>query len=276
MHGTALPSPLRDLWRVLLAALLIALLLEVVYLIAANALLGGGFLERKINGDPKKLLVEIDRPWSVVPGRVEVDRVKIRVQDSSAQFQLDLRGVTVHVSLWALTERTLHATRVRVDSTSFRYRNKIEDTPAARAGARHYAPIPGFADPPIDSAWPRRPKGDIWTVQLENIETGVSELWVQQYRYAGRGHASGSFLLKPTERLWLENARLVLPQSALTQGARDPVFGKFQVEVRGRVPELSLVDKSGIDLLRAFHGGSTLTAEVESVPSPRFAGLVWL
>jgi hypothetical protein len=62
---------------------------------------------------------------------------------------------------------------------------------------------------------------NLWTIHLENVDVGLRELWIQQFRYVGSGRASGAFRLRPARTLWVGPASLELSPGQLTAGGQE-------------------------------------------------------
>src|SRR5207247_893338 len=94
------------------------------------------------------------RAWSLWPGRVHVDGLRVLMQDRNVQFVLTIDHADVDVRLRELARRTFHATRVRGDGLSFRFRHRIQPEAADRPFVTALAPVPPFEDPPLYESGP--------------------------------------------------------------------------------------------------------------------------
>lgn len=210
--------------RTLLLVLALALIaFEIIYLVAVNAMLRTGSLPRWANAaTPKNLHLEIGPAWSVWPGRVHAEWVELRFQDRNLQFQVSLENATVDVSLWKLPAKVVHLTRVRGDNTRYLFRHKVESPKGLEKRLAGYPKIEGFADPPVFTEARKPPLSDeeydLWTVQLGDVDVAVSELWFLEYRWSGKGRATGGFRLQPERDAQTERCVLTLDEGTLKAG----------------------------------------------------------
>ncbi len=222
--GAEVPTPAgveRKLRRRLLIAALLLLAPWLFYLLAANLVLltGMGW----VVGSSNQITLGYDRAWSLWPGRAQLRGFRLTFQDVNLQFAIDLEKADVRFDISELTARTFHVTRLRGEGTSFRMRHRIAPESASAPWVRAFAPIPEFRDPPLlEASVPEPPipdsEYDLWTIHLEDVDVGVSELWVQFVRFAGQGRASGAFRLEPARKLWVGPATLALAQGRVSIG----------------------------------------------------------
>lgn len=252
----------------MLVALGITLGCELLYVTAANLVLATPWLENALSSKPEKLRVEIGRAWTVIPGRVHLEDFRLRLQDRNVQFLLELRDADLDFELSDLLKRRFTVDRLTVDETKFYLRHKLatEAGPVEERRARAYPPIEGFADPPRkQSSSSSSGKGKPWTVRIEDISTTVGELWIQEFRYAGRAKLRGSFELTPGERLWVEGAHVEFARAPLTLGRDGEFLSELEGELRANIVTHSLEGQSTLDLFRHFSGQSKLRATVQSI-----------
>ncbi len=107
----------------------------------------------------------------------------------------------VDIRLWQLPGKTFHLTRVRAEGVRYLFRHKVADTEGIERRLALYPKIAGFSDPPLFTE-PKRPplsdeQYDLWTIQLEDVDADVKELWFLEYRFTGTGRAKGGFRLQP-------------------------------------------------------------------------------
>lgn len=253
----------------ILAVLLVAF--EVVYVIAINLVLRAGTIPRLANAEvPDKLHIEIGPAWSVWPGRVHADFVTLRFQDRNVQFSVALEHAVVDLRLWELPFKVMHLTRIRGDNTRYLFRHKVESPKGLEARLAQYPKIPGFADPPVFTAARTPPltdkQYDLWTIELNDVDVSVAELWFLEYRWRGQGHVTGGFHLKPERDAYTERCVLAMEDGTLQAGpyvvanqfagrltaqldrhdprkiAGEQIFAKISIEtdLRGDVPNLNV------------------------------------
>ncbi len=218
------------------AALIVALLLAplVLYLGLGNLFLNAGGVGL-ILGGTREITLKYRYAWTLWPGRVNLRDFHLTFQDANVEFALDLAHANVRIELTELPGRTFHATRLRGDGAAFRMRHRIQPDAVHAPWVRALAPIPEFSNPPLFEATvptPPIPEGNyrLWTVHLEDVDVGISELWVQFIRYRGHARATGAFQLRPARSLWVGPAALDFNDGRVTLG-EDQILGSL----RGRM-----------------------------------------
>jgi hypothetical protein len=172
---------------------------EGVYLIAGNAIIWL-WLQEKI-ATTKDTRLRYASGWSVWPGVIHVKNFSLTNEDSSIQWMLRLREATFTLDFFDLPGQKFHASSIRAEGVEFRLRLKRTKEQAKDPRVAALPPIPGFADPPLvpDVAPPPVTDAhyDLWRVQLDDVEAGVEEVWVEDARVVGPGRVSGTFYFKP-------------------------------------------------------------------------------
>jgi hypothetical protein len=276
-------------WLLVVALVLVAF--EVVYAIAINLVLRSGIIAKVANeASPDDLHLEIGPAWSVWPGRVHADTVELRFQDRNVQFFVHVERAVVDVALWRLPFKYVQLTRVRGENVRYDFRHKVESPKGLEKRLAHYPKIEGFPDPPVFTK-PRTPpladdEYNLWTVELNDVDVSVSELWFLEYRWRGQGRATGGFHLKPERDASTERCVLTMEDGTLQAGPHvvaehfagrftaqldrhDPrqvqgvaIFGKISLEtdLHGDVPNLNAMklylEPSDVEVSR---GAGTLT-----------------
>jgi hypothetical protein len=207
-------------WRLLVAVAA----LELVYLLAANVVLKTSLLKDfAARGDDLKL--DYDSAYSVLPGRIHVERLRVRFHDRNVEFLIGVERGTLDVSLHELAMKRFHALRVDGSAVSYRMRHKVSRVGKEGPRLAAYPPIPGFADPPLYAKGEDRPSPpipeeeyDLWEVKVEGVRAEVAEVWILEYRYRGPGLATGSFHVRPALTYEVPHATLDVRGGTLTLG----------------------------------------------------------
>jgi hypothetical protein len=258
---------LKTVGRGLVIALALVVGLELVYALAANIILKTSVLEGWLNVKPETLKVTYQSAWSLIPGRVNVRGLSIRNQDSSLQFLLEIDEATADIELLEVTQRRFHVTRVTASGTRFRVRNRVarDNTDQRRLAA--YPPIEGFTDPPLEP-WnlPDKKLGSRpFTIELENVDATLSELWVVEYRYVGPGRARGGFRLVPGKRVRVGPVHLELASGALTAGAKQKVASRFSTKLTSTIQDFDVKAVKGRQVFDQISAHGSLDAQIESL-----------
>ncbi len=201
-----------------------------VYLVAIHVVLATPLLRHFANKKPEKFLLEYGSAWSIIPGRVHVRALRIRFKDSVAETYLSIDKVDTTVELLPLAKKILRFRGPRLSNASVRVRPRMHPEDVRESSMQGMATIPGFDGPPLAKTEPREPPelDKYWTIDLQNAEIDLRELWIDTYRFAGRARATGGFFLKPTQEFELRPSRIEVTEGVLTLANRP--FGR---ELRG-------------------------------------------
>lgn len=244
----------RGWWqRLLRLALGSALLLEGLYLVGANTFLNAGGLAKAF-GSTNAVNVTFERAWSFWPGTVHVRGVRVVFQDANLQWALDMQRAVVLVRLPALASRTFRATSVRGEGTVFRMRHRVAPEAAGHPSLKALAPLPEFPGPPLFEAGPPEPPiaevdYNLWTIEIEDVDVQIAELWVQQFRYLGKARAQGAFRLRPAREVWVHPASLELASGSVRVGSEELV-GSLRGSIGCRVHPFDVRKPTGTEALR--------------------------
>jgi hypothetical protein len=247
----ALPHVSAVAWRLILAVAL----LEFVYVAVASVVLKTSLLKDfAARGDD--LAVDYRSAYSVLPGRIEVEGLRVRFHDRNVEFLIAVEDGTLDVSLHELFVRRFHALRVDGRQVSYRMRHKVMGVGKEGPRLAAYPPIPGFRDPPLYAKGEDLPAAPIpdekyalWEVKVEGVRAEVAEVWILEYRYRGSGLATGAFHIQPAREYDVERATLDLYGGTLTLGDR-AVAKKTTLAIECSVVESDPRRLSGLDPLR--------------------------
>jgi hypothetical protein len=241
--------------------------LAVLAVLVSNALLRTPLLRKLVNAKPEELVVDYRGAASWLPGRLSFDSLTLRSRDRNIEFEAALQGVTLRVSLADLAQRRFHTTRVRARTLSFRLRERLTPAEATPARLARYPRIEGYADPPLLPTTPPPPETAEapWRVVIDDLEiASVEEIWIDSWRWRGKGSVAGAFELLPGREARVGPARLEVAVGAL-------LYGDFKVAERtlGAVwCELPRYDSRiypGDEVWKIMSGGSTLRADLDSI-----------
>ncbi|HKO50158.1 MAG TPA: hypothetical protein VJV79_20650 [Polyangiaceae bacterium] len=197
--------------------------LEFVYLVGANSFLNLGLLPLAFEST-NQVKASISGGWSVLPGHVHFRNARFVFQDHNLQFSIDMKSGFLVLHLSELARHTVHASHLRGEGVAFRMRHRVEPWSKNEPAVGTFPPIPEFPAPAVfEARVPERPLTDaeynLWTVHFDDVDASVSEVWVQAFRYQGKGRARGQFQLKPARTLWVGPASLDLEPGLLSAGA---------------------------------------------------------
>lgn len=252
--------------------------LPVLVVLASNVLLRTNLLRSLINGDPDSFVVEYRGARSWFPGHLSFDSLTLRSNDHNAEFEAALRGLELRVSLADLLRRRFHATRVRARKLEFRLRELLRREEATPARLARYPGIEGFADPPLLQTTPSRsePAGSPWRVVIDDLAVAsVEEIWIDAWKWTGKGRVAGEFELLPGREARVGPARLEVTVGELLHGdskVAQRTFGAVWCEL----PRYDTQAYPGNDVWKIMSGGSELRGDLASLAflSPDAGGSV--
>jgi hypothetical protein len=228
----------------LLGAGLALLGAQLVYLLAANTILWTRSLDGWVTGASKDLSLEVESGWTLWPGRVHVRGVELHFADHNVQFSVALESAVVDLALWQLPTKTFHLTRVRAQGVRYLFRHRVKDPVGIERRLALYPKIAGYADPPlfVGPALPPLSDADynLWTIQLDDVDVAVRELWFLEFRFTGQGRARGAFRLQPQRDARTDACSLDLNGAlqAGTQTVASKLTGRIEAQLDRHDPRL--------------------------------------
>src|SRR5690606_34481209 len=207
----------RTIGKVLGGVLAAAVLLELVYIVAARVMLKK--LPEWASYDALQITYADAGSW--IPGRAWVKDFVVSGHDSNIQFEVRVKEAQVEVSLLDLLSKHFHATQAVTSGVEFRMRHNVEQMAGQERRLAAFPEIRGYAEPPLypdEPSGPAGPPEDAWLIQMENVTAQVNEVWVVEYRYAGRGMARGGFTLDPGRAFHLQPSEFVWEGGELSVG----------------------------------------------------------
>jgi hypothetical protein len=240
--------------RVLRIVAIAVLVVEVIYIVGANLLLTFGGVQ-KMFASTDAVKSDFLRAWTVFPGILHVQKLRLTVMDHNVQCTVFLEKAVVTVRLRELPKKVFHATRLRGSGLTLHFRNRVQPEDAHLPSTRALPPVTGMDDPPLyEARVPEAPipdaKYDLWTVHIEDVDVEVTELWAQQFRYLGHGRARGAFELKPARHLWVGPATLELSPGRLLSGPDAPFLVDFGGRIACTVHWFDVRIPQGLEVLR--------------------------
>src|SRR5581483_3508053 len=212
--------------RVARMALVGLVALQVLYLVAANVALHFDLIPNTLWRATHQARMHWDSAWSPWYGRVYVRGFSLRFDDEN-EVQLDLGAdrATVDVSLIELLRRRVTLPRVRAGTVSYRMVTKVTKAQAQalpeRVAAFPPSRVPGFS--PVKKGGPRQRRTQeqvhkLWRVELRDATAGLSDLWLDEYRYSGPGRVQGGFIFEPQKSITMAPAQLELFGGTVSAG----------------------------------------------------------
>ncbi|WP_437943925.1 hypothetical protein WMF27_06210 [Sorangium sp. So ce281] len=243
--------------RALKALLILPIALWLGYVVVVNVMLSTGLIARLVSYNPVDASLYHGSAWSLWPGVVHVEELRLSGSDSVLQWAVELDEADVDIHLTDLLRKKFYAEDIRARGFVFRLRMLVDPTSERDLEAPHIEalpPIPEFANPPLKPELP--PKHDLersdegynlWTVHLEGIDTTLKEVWIQQVRYAGGGRVRGGFYYKPLRAARVGPVALELRSGEIH--VADRVVARLDADADVTMSTFDPRDVDGLDVL---------------------------
>lgn len=240
-----------------------ALALALVYGIGANVALNTGVLRSVIAKRPEKLLVEWRSGWTILPGVVHVEGLRVRGQTRKMQWQCRFEEGTFRVSLPALLRKTVRVSRGRGTDFEFYFRPRLvpgEEPPVKVDAMPEIEGLSNPPDPPPEALYPPRAKRKVpWLVDVSDVSfEGPVDLWFSDVRMRGEGVVGGGVVFELRKSLEIRKGRLELEGASLTVGG-DLLADRLDVALEASLSPFLPKKTKGTKLLEHFSGTMDLS-----------------
>lgn len=257
--GAGHPVPVRiAIWTAIAVAALFVLYLSVANLVLMRALLPAWVSETE------DLSMSYDSAYTLYPGRVHLTGLSVRGADYNIQFELTTKKATLDVDLLALANKRLEGSDVEVAGVSFSLRHRVHSVEGQRKRIAAFPDIAGFEGPPLYEGPPPESSPEqrarTWAISLSDIVAEVTQLWIVEYRFAGRATATGAFEFRSGSDLRLSDATLAFESGDIHVGealVAANIGGKLSVSVR----PTKLWEVKGRQIFDRFSANVQLEAE---------------
>jgi hypothetical protein len=256
--------------RLLEIALAGCLGLALTYLVGMNLFLQTQWFRHAISFSPEQFRVEYARAYSILPGQIHVEGLRIRGSDTSVEWILELDRCDFHVQFLDLLHRKFHADHVRGSGLSMRLRLRLKQEEATPEVAAALPPVPGFSDPPyLEIGPPTLPLTDanynLWAIQLDDVDAQhVREVWIHTLRYSGDMRVRGRWLFRPVR--WLEIGPATVEVSALdvSYGPTKALLSRLHGAIETTVHPFDVREPDGLEILRYVSAKTWLSGDAET------------
>jgi hypothetical protein len=250
--------------QILLGILTAALLLEALYLLAANVALNSSLLENRLNRRPQRFEIHWRAAWSWWPGSVSLRGVEIRGSSKRVDWYAHLDSVAATFELRPLRQRTVHLRRVRAAGVDYRQRRKPLPGVTSRIPEAELPPIPGL--PAVTAPFPPPPPGSRprWTILADDIVCDVGQIWIERYRLMGPFRVSTAMTLIPREALEFPDVRLAMRSGELRAG-EEAIFERLGMDVRAQVHRFVPRGLKRLEFFRYLSGRFALQSDSASL-----------
>jgi hypothetical protein len=207
------------------------LVIEVVYVVAANIFLKSDLLPHLINKKPEKMRISWESAFTLLPGFATVTGFELRSQTRRDQIYVSVAEADARISLIKLAFKTIHIRGVDAREVDFRYRERSdsprrvqrgEDVSEPPANFQYYPEIPGYSNPPDpkpEDIYPMKNKKRPWTIKITGADVvGPVNVALNEFRLEGEGSVGGGVNVKPRQTITIHRGRLDLGRATATVG----------------------------------------------------------
>jgi hypothetical protein len=206
------------------------LVLEALYVIAANLVIRADGFERLINRKPEKEYISWDSVVTYFPGVASVKGFTLRSQTRKDQIYVQVAEARARISLLKLMTKTVHIRGVDARDVDFRYRERVdsprrkqkEETDELPSGFEYYPEIPGFDNPPDprpEDLYPRKNTVSPWTIKITGAHVeGPIRVALNEIRINGEGWAGGGVTVEPKRSITIHRGKLGLEPATVLFG----------------------------------------------------------
>ena len=247
---------------------LVAILLGLLaYPVLVTLALWTGFAEGLLKSED--LRVEIQNPaYSIWPGKVHMKNVRILV-NGTTQFILEGQDLVLNLRLLELIKRRVHVTKLAAHDVRYQMRVQVKDTKNIERRVKAYPPLsdlPGANVVREPTAKHAEKEDADWTVMVSGLDIAVKELWFFEYRYLGKGHLRGGFVVGPNV-MQVETAVQDLGPGELRFGANETIATGLQGQISADIPRLNPKEHADAGFMELVTARVNLRSKIESMTS---------
>ncbi|HKO48605.1 MAG TPA: hypothetical protein VJV79_12825 [Polyangiaceae bacterium] len=237
------------------------------YPVLVTLALWSGFAEWMLKSED--LRVEIQNPaYTIWPGKVHMKNVRI-LANGATQFILEGQDLVLNLRLLELVKRRVHVTQLAAHDVRYQMRVQVKDTKNIERRVKAYPPLadlPGANVVREPTAKQTEKSEADWTVNVEGLDISVKELWFFEYRYLGKGHLRGGFLVGPNV-MQVETAVQDLGPGELRFGANETIATGLQGQISADIPRLNPKEHADASFMELVTARVNLRAKIESMAS---------
>lgn len=235
------------------------------YPVLVTLALWSGLVEWQLKSED--LRVEIQNPaYTIWPGKVHLKNVRILV-NGTTQFILEGQDLVLDLRLLELVKRRVHVTKLAAHDVRYQMRVQVKDTKNIERRVNAYPPLsdlPGANVIREPTAKQTEKEDPDWTVKVEGLDVAVKELWFFEYRYLGKGHLRGGFMVGPNV-MQVQTAVQDLGPGELRFGANDTVATGLQGQITADIPRLNPKEHADAGFMELVTARVNLRSDVQSL-----------
>ena len=233
-----------------------------VYLVGANLFLNVDRLNSLISPRPEKTLVEWKSGWTLFPGFIHVEGLRIRGQSRGVQWQARVGDASLRISLLALASKTVRISRARGNAFEYRLRTRLSPGEEPRFPVEFAPEIDGYFNPPSpapeDIYPPRKRKKRRWRVEISDADfRGPVEIWLGGLRTLGTGRIGGAVEFQLGGEMTVPVALFDLVDARVT-ALGDTLAQRVKLDADIRIETFRLKQDKGLAIMNRVFGSYTL------------------
>ena len=255
-----------DRWRRRIGvALIVVVALEIVYVVAVNAILGTEWLRDRINMRPERVLVQWETARSWFPGHVSGTGLWLRTQSPRVQSLTEADRFLGFLSPFGWSSRSVTITGATLENLRTQVRPARMLREAEPVERSFFPEIPGLAPLTADSPPATGPFRPGWIVNLDGLTlAGEHHVRVGNYEIHGVGRMRGSLSYRVRDQLAIDGIE------ARLSSVRVSLNGEPLVQdgtVAGRASALPFVPyfHPGMAKLAFFSTDAEISSELSSL-----------
>ncbi len=262
----------RRLVRGLLLTLAGALLLEALYLVAANTWLRSESFARLVAAPHRKTRISAHRLFTPFPGLWRAEGLELRGQTPRLDWWLHADRASGRISLSALLARRLEIDGAQGHGIEFRLARRVEVPHSAELAAA----LPTL---PVIEVVPRPgPPRRRFEVHASDLRlTGIREIWLDAFRLTGGLSARGGFRVQLGETAEVLASSLEVEGGEVRVGERLAASG-LQGRLEASIEPYRYREERGWALVPHLDGEARLEGGLAdlSILDPWLSGVEWL
>jgi hypothetical protein len=250
------------------------IVLEIVYVVAANAFLRTGLLAELINKKPEKTHLSWESAVTYLPGFASVENFELRSQTRKHQIYLHVAEADTRISLIKLMFKTIHIRAVDARDVDFRYRPRLDrppkpeqedEEPKESKNTEYWPEIPGFSNPPDpkpEDLYPAKKKKRPWAIKISGADVeGPIRVALQDILIEGDGSAGGGVTVRPKETITIHRGRLDLGTTRVSIGP-DVVTSSLAIRADVEIDSFPAKGAKVQDVLGGISGELSIVGEI--------------
>ncbi len=245
---------------------MVCLIIEVLYLIIVNTLLGSSLLKNILNRRPDKHEYSWTSAWSIVPGVIHVRGFQMQNRSRSVAWTLLIDKARFRTALWALPFRTMRIYRlkafgVKVDIEKNRLFHKPKSQEIVSENNNSDDMPSSINDLPTELNVSRPG----WRIDIRKADFDkVKSIKIDDYSWEGEGLVQGRLDMVTRKELYIPRLRANLKNGQLSF-LNTIIADKLQVRTTGNLDPFIPRQNPGMAFLDYFAGNTAVEGNIKNL-----------